>query len=188
MFFNSIQEINKLRHGLVNTGPSQQTFVGLREVLKTSLTRLQRNNFSSSKTSWERLEDVLQIRLEDVLKASWRHLARRPEDVLKDKKLLCLRTSWTDVLQTLWRHALKTSWRHVLKTCLEDMFWRHVLKTCLEDVLRTSWRQTKCLLGISVSNHGLLTNLINQYLTNLYLTNLYFTHLRRIQNALIRTQ
>ena len=146
MFFNSIQEINKLRHGLVNTGPSQQTFFGLREVLKTSsrhalktsLTLLQRNNFSFSKTSWRRLEDVLQIRLEDVLKASWRHLARHPEDVLKDKKLLCWRTSWTDVLQTLWRHALKTSWRHVLKTCLEDMFWRHVLKTCLEDVLETN--------------------------------------------------
>ena len=136
MFFNSIQEINKLRHGLVNTGPSQQTFVGLREILKTSsrhalktsLTRLQRNNFSSSKTSWRRLEDVLQI---------------RPEDVLKDKKLLCWRTSWIDVLQTLWRHALKTSWRHVLKTCFEDMSWRHVLKTCLEDM---SWRRLEDVL------------------------------------------
>ena len=32
-----------------------------------------------------------------------------------------------------------------------------------------------------------LTNL-NVYLTNLYLTNLYLTTLRRIQNALIRTQ
>ena len=151
MFFNSIQEINKLRHGLVNTGPSQQTFVGLREVLKTSsrhalktsLTRLQRNNFSSSKTSWRRLEDVLQIRLEDVLKASWRHLARRPEDILKDKKLLCWRRSWTDVLQTLWRHALKTSWRHVLKTCFKDMSWRHVLKTCLEEM---SWRRLEDVL------------------------------------------
>ena len=41
--------------------------------------------------------------------------------------------------------------------------------------------------SISVLIHGLLSNL-NQYLTNLYLTNLYFTNLRRIQNALIRTQ
>ena len=53
---------------------SQQIFVGLedafktssRHVLKTSSTRLQRNNFTSSKTSWGRLEDLLQ----DVLKTS----------------------------------------------------------------------------------------------------------------------
>ena len=57
---------------------------------------------------------------------------------------------------------MKTSWTHLLKTssarlqcnnfsfskiCLED-----VLKKCLEDVFNTSWRQTKCLLEISVSN------------------------------------
>ena len=34
-----------------------------------------------------------------------------------------------------------------MKTCLED-----VLKTYLEDVLKTLWRETKYLLGISVSN------------------------------------
>ena len=87
---------------------SQQTFVGLedvfktssRHVLKTSSTRLQRNNFASSKTSWRRLEDLL----EDVKLLRWRHL----EDVLK----ACLED---------------------LKTCLED-----VLKTCLEDILETS--------------------------------------------------
>ena len=97
---------------------SQQTFVGLKDV-----TGLQCSNFSSSKTS-----------------------SRRLQDVLEEEKLLRRRR-------------------------LEDM----------------SWSQTKCLLGISVSNHGLLTNL-SQYLTNLYLTNLYLTNLRRIQNALIRTQ
>ena len=53
--------------GIKNTGlrflPTQQTFVGLedvfktssRHVLKTSPTRLQRNNFTSSKTSSRRL-------------------------------------------------------------------------------------------------------------------------------------
>ena len=35
----------------------------------------------------------------------------------------------------------------VLKTCLED-----VLKACLEDACKTSWRQTKCFLKLSVSN------------------------------------
>ena len=61
-----------------------------------------------------------------------------------------------------------------------------VLKACLQDILKTFWRHKKYLLGMSVSN-GLLANL-NQYLANLFLTNLNFTNLRRIQNALIRTQ
>ena len=94
-----------------------------------------------------RLENVLQIRLEDVLKAS-----------------------------------RKTSWRRLGRRKIV------LLNTCsrrLDDVLKTSSRQTKCLLAISASNHGLLTN-INHYLTNLYLTSLYFTNLRRIQNSLIR--
>ena len=54
-------------------------------VLKTSSTRLERNNFTSSKTSWRRLEEVLEMfwrHLEDIFKTSWRRL----EDVLK--------TSW----------------------------------------------------------------------------------------------
>ena len=57
----------------------------------------------------------------------------------------------------------------VLKRCLQDMSWR--------DVLKTSWRQTKFLLGISVSNYGLLTNL-NKHLTNLYFANLHVSTFR----------
>ena len=105
---------------------TQQTFVGLEDVLKTSSARLQHNNFSSFKTSSRRLARCLQ-------------------DVLEDEKLL--------------------RWRR------------------LEDVLEIN----KMFTRVSVLIHGLLRNL-NQYLTNLYLTNLYFTNLRRIQNALIRTQ
>ena len=67
--------------------------------------RLQRNNFSSSKTSWRRL-----------VKTPWRRL----ENVLKTSR----KTSWRHVLKTSWRHVFKTSWRHTLKTP-----WRHVLKT-----------------------------------------------------------
>ena len=55
-----------------NTIPSKHLLV-----LKTSSTRLQRNDFTSSKTSWRRLEGILQ----DVLKTSWRHVLRRLEDV-----------------------------------------------------------------------------------------------------------
>ena len=132
---------------------TQQTFFGLQYVLKTSSTRLQHNNFLSSKTSWRRLEDILQIRLENVFRAlcemSWRRLGRR--------KIV----------------TLKASWRR-----LQDMSWRG-----LEDVLEIN----KMFTRISVLIHGLLRNL-NQSLSNLYLTGLYFTNLRRIQNALIRTQ
>ena len=39
-------------------------------VLKTSLILLQRNNFTSSKTSGRRLEDVLKTRCKGVLKTS----------------------------------------------------------------------------------------------------------------------
>ena len=129
---------------------TQQTFVGLqdvletysRHVLKTSSTRLQRNNFSSSKTSWRRLANTFWRRLQDVLwdvfKTSSRCIWKMPpargfEDVLEDEKLL------------RWR-----SLEDVLKACLED-----ALKTCLEDVLKMSWRERKCLLGISIFNHSL---------------------------------
>ena len=113
---------------------TQQTSVGLEDVLKTSSRhvlktpsiRLQRNNFTSSRTSWRRLEDVLQSRFEDVLKTSsktsWRHL----QDVFKKNCYAedVLKASWRHVLKTSWRHVMKTSCRHVLK-----MSWRHVMKT-----------------------------------------------------------
>ena len=41
----------------------------------------------------------------------------------------------------------------VLKTCLED-----VLKACLEDACKTSWRQTKCFLKLSVSKSKCVSN------------------------------
>ena len=109
-------------------------------VLKTPSTRLQRNKFLFSKTSWRSLQDVLE-----------------------DEKLLC------------WRRLEDMYWRRLQDVISVTIFClsRHlqdVLQIRLEDVL-------KMITGISVSNHGLLTNL-NQYLTNLYLTNLYFTNLR----------
>ena len=112
--------------------PSKQTSVDLQDL---SWRRLQhnnqRNNISPSITSWRRLEVVLQIHLEDLLKTSSRHLTRRLEDVLGDKKLLHWRRL-EDVLKTCLEDR---SWRHVLKTCLKG-----VLKTCPQEVLKTSWR------------------------------------------------
>ena len=109
---------------------SQQTFVGLEDVLKTFSTRLQRNNFKSSKTPWRRFKDVLKTSC----------------------KTCCLKTSWKtkncyaeDVLKTCFEDVLKTCLEDFLKTCLE-----YVLKTYLEDLLKILWRQTKYLLGIPV--------------------------------------
>ena len=123
--------------------------------------------------SSRRLQHVFKTCLEffvfqDVFKTSWR----------------CLE----DVLQIHLEDVLKTSWRHLarrLEDVLEDkklLRWRR-----LEDM---SWRRLGDKQNVYwgyVFNHGLPANL-NQYLTNLYLINLYFSNLRRIRNALIRTQ
>ena len=124
--------------------------------------RLQRNNSTSSVTSWRRLAMTFWRRLEGVLKTSWKTKNYYAEDVLK--------TSWRHVLKTSWRHVLKKSWRHVLK-----MSWRHTLKT--------SWRHRGDKQN-AYWGYLYLTNL-NVYLTNLYFTNLYLTILMRIQNAFI---
>ena len=66
----------------IKTNPDKATYNFLKYkpskhllVLKTSSTRLQRKNFTPSKTSWRRLEDIL----EDEKLLRWRFL----EDVLK---------------------------------------------------------------------------------------------------------
>ena len=99
-------------------------------VLKKSCRRLQ-------DMSWRRLQHVFSVTtfrlpslLEDVLKISRKTSWKLLEDVLEDEKWL------------RWRH-----FQDILKTYLED-----VLKTCLGDIFKTSWRQTKCSLGISVSS------------------------------------
>ena len=93
-----------------------------RHVFNKSSRHLQGNNFSSSKTSWRRLqcnifcpikclENVLKTSCELILKTSWRRLKdvsgrriantswRRLEGVLEDKKLL------------RWRRLQSMSWR-----------------------------------------------------------------------------
>ena len=107
------------------------------------------------------------------------------------------------------KHLLTSSRR------LQDMSWRclqHILCVKIfvfQDVLKTSWKTKNCygenVFKISSKNvlktssrrlgdkqnvywvYMYLTN-VNVYLTSLYFTNLYLTNLRRIQNALIRTQ
>ena len=121
------------------------------------------------KTSWRRLHHVFSVTVF--------RLPRRLQGVLQ----ICLEDLWKTYLKTSWRRlrrrktfTLITSWRS-----LEDMSWKRP-----EDVSET---KKESLLEISVSNHGLLTNLEN-YVTNLYLANLFLTNLGWIRNALIRIQ
>ena len=130
---------------------------------------LQSQDLLVFKTSWRLLHHVFSVTIF--------RLPRCLQDVLQ----ICLEDLWKISLKTSWRRlrrrkifTLITSWRS-----LEDMSWKRP-----EDVLET---KKKSLLEISVSNHGLLTNLEN-YVTNLYLANLYLTNLRWIRNALIRIQ
>ena len=110
--------------------------------------------------SWRHLQNVFSVtifrlprRLEDVLQI-------RLEDVLEDEKLLS------------WRRL-----EDVLKTCLED-----ALKTRLEDVMKKSWRQTKCLLEISLSDES--KSVSDKSISHISISG----KSRRIQNALTRTQ
>ena len=68
-----------------------------RHVVKTSWRRLHRNNFSSSKASSRRLQDVFARCLQDIFETSWKTKNCYAEDVLK----------------TSSRHILKTSWRRL---------------------------------------------------------------------------
>ena len=78
------------------------------------------------------------------------------------------------VFKTSCKHVLMTYWKtkncypeDVLKTC-----WRQILKTSWQHFLKTFCRLTKCLLGISASNHDLLVNL-NQYLESISLKSIF---------------
>ena len=88
-----------------------------------------------------RLENVLKISLQDVLKTSWRCLEDVFQDVLKtfwrrlEDVLRAFSKRLEDVLKTFLHDVLKTSWRlpeNVLKTS-----WRRP-----ENVLKTFWRRT----------------------------------------------
>ena len=87
-----------------------------------------------------RLENVLKMSLQDVLKMSWRRL----EDILKTSWKL-LEDIWTRRLEDVWPRRVYWSWpRHledILKTTSEDARLRWTYSSWsrrLEDVLKTS--------------------------------------------------
>ena len=128
---------------------TQQTFAGLRDILKTSSTRLQRNSFTSFKTPGRRLAKTSWRCFKDVLKTSWKTKNWYAEDVFK--------TSWRHVVKTSWRHVLKASWRHILKTSSRRLAGKNVYWWYLH------------LTNLNV-------NLTNLCFTNLYLTNVRWIH------------
>ena len=131
-----------------------------------------------SNITWRRLQHIFSVtifrlprRHEDIFKTSSRPLGR--------KGIVTLKMSSRRLEDMSWRRlkdmsCLKTSWRHIFKTS-SRCFGDKTSSRCLGDKQNFYW------------GYLYLINL-NVYLTNLYFTNLYLTNLRRIQNALIRTQ
>ena len=82
-----------------------------------------------------RLENVLKISLQGVLKTFWRHL----QSVLKTS-WRCLEDVFArrleDVLKTSWRRIGKTSWRR-LENVLK-MSWKRIAKTNILVLTKTS--------------------------------------------------
>ena len=109
------------------------------------------------------LQDVLRTsskHLEDVLKMCWRRFSRSLEDVLKksSKRL-------EDIFARRLKDVLKSSWRRLEDAWprriywswprrLEDVFWRRKAKANIFVLIKTSLRrlhQDECLLGFIMS-------------------------------------
>ena len=135
---------------LINTVLTQQTFVGLEDVLKTS-----------SKHVWKRiqhvfsvrifglprrLEDVLQRRFEDVLKTSRKTSCKKDEQLLHWRRL-------QDILTACLEDVLKTCLEVVFKTCLEVVF-----QTCLQNIFMMSWRKKKWGYLYLTNRNGYVSN------------------------------
>ena len=82
-----------------------------------------------------RLENVLKISLQDLLKMSWRRL----QNVLKMSWRCFCKASFEDFLKTSWQDVLKTSWSH-LENFLKTP-WRRMAKTNILVMTKTSWRR-----------------------------------------------
>ena len=96
-----------------------------------------------------RLENVLKISLQDVLKTSWRRL----ENVLKTSWRRMAKTNILVLTKTFWRRLEDVFWRRMTK---ENIFvliktsWKRLLKTKTKDIFKTFSRrlhQDECLLG-----------------------------------------
>ena len=133
-----------------------------RRLQEMSSRRLQRDNFSSSKTFWRRLEYVFKISCEmssrRICKTSSRRLGRR--------KIVTLKTCWRRL-----QHVLKTSWRptNVCWVCSFCWLYNETSKKKRFPVLRPNfavkcWKEhpsifaVYCLLNHIFETSALLTH------------------------------
>ena len=94
------------------------------------------------------------------------------------------------VLQFGWsqtHYTIFSQWLNILSILPANICWfsrrlQDVFKTYLQEVFKKSWRQTKCLLGISVSNKS--KSVSDKSISHISISD----KSRRIQNVLISTQ
>ena len=127
--------------------------------------RLQRDNFSSSKTSWRRLEDVFKIFCE----MSSRRICKTSSRCLGRRKIVTLKTSWRRLEDMSWRRLEDMSWRR-----LQHVFSVTILRLPrhLQDVFKTSWKTKNCYAEDMLKTSS--TCLEDVLKTNKYLLGMFF--------------
>ena len=107
---------------LINCLPSKRLLVW-----KTSSPRLQRNNFTSSKTSWRHLVRCLGRRKIVMLKTSWRRL--------EDMSWRCLEDiSWRRLEDTMERNKILTGDLTNLYAYLTNLYFTNLYPTILRRI------------------------------------------------------
>ena len=113
------------------------------------------------KTSWKRLEEILERRLEEVLKTSWRRLGKTSwrglEEIFKASSkcvqdvMKMSRRHLEDVSERRLEDVMKTSWRRLEVIWLRQIYssWRRLLDKDKEVFKTSSGRhnQDYCLLS-----------------------------------------
>ena len=122
------------------------------------------------------------IRLENVLKMSWRCL----EDIFARR--------FEDVLKTSWKRLSKASCKNVLQKCFQDIFKTSsrclvdVLKTFLQDVLKMSWRRFEDVWPrrIYLPWSRRLQDVLSTFSEDAWVMRIYLSWWRRLENVFWR--
>ena len=107
-------------------------------VLKRSLTRLQRNNFMSSKTSWWH-----------VLKMSWRHVLKCFED-MSWRRLEDIMRHYRDKEITYWRYLYLTN----INVYLTNLYFTNLYLTILRRIQNALIRTCRKWLKFYINFRG----------------------------------
>ena len=123
------------------------------------------------------------IRLENVLKMSWRCL----EDIFARR--------FEDVLKTSWKRLNKASCKNVLQKCFQDIFKTSsrclvdVLKTFLQDVLKTPWRRFEDVWPrrIYLPWSRRLQDVLSTFSEDVWVMRIYLSWSRRLEDVFMKT-